>query len=553
MSDDFALAEFLFPEDGPEADYESLYPRRAVSEGVMVTRFAPSPTGFLHIGGVYTALINERFAHQSGGRVLLRIEDTDRKREIEKGAEMILEALSQFRVFFDEGVTAEAGEGGGETGVYGPYRQSLRGRVYRDHVKALIRRGKAYPSFATTGELEELRRRQEALGADPGYYGEWALDRDLTFEEIRAKAAAGAPYVVRLRSPGSPGERVGYQDLIKGPLEMQANVQDVVILKTDGLPTYHFAHVVDDHWMGVTHVLRADEWLASAPVHLQLFEAMGWAPPQYGHIAPVLKAEGSSRRKLSKRKDPEAAASYYAELGFPEEAVREYLMMLMNSNYEEWRMERPDAPLEEFPVSFDRMSAGGALLDMNKLADVSKNFIAGLSKEDLYRRIYDWARRYRPDFADILDSDPGYGAEVFHIEREAASPRKDIAKWADGPEVFGYFFDSVFEGAAEARGPLYPEGMKDEDVRAILRAYADVADVADDKNAWMEKIRVLCDGLGYARDKKTYKKAPEAYKGQIGDVTMVIRVALAGRRTSPDLYEMMRVMGRERVAARLGA
>jgi glutamyl-tRNA synthetase len=519
----------------------------------MVTRFAPSPTGFLHIGGIYTALINERFAHQSGGRIFLRIEDTDRKREIVQGAEMIVEALRQFGIVFDEGVTGDRPEektegAGGETGAYGPYRQSLRGRIYRDHVKALIRQGKAYPSFATAQELEALRRRQETQGADPGYYGAWASDRGLTFEEIRARITAGVPYVIRFRSPGNPGERVGYQDLIKGPLEMQTNIQDVVILKTDGLPTYHFAHVVDDHWMGVTHALRADEWLASVPVHLQLFEAMGWAPPQYGHIAPILKEDGTARRKLSKRKDPEAAASYYAELGFPEAAVREYLMMLMNSNYEEWRESHPETPLEAFPVDFARMSLSGALLDMHKLTDVSKNLIAGLSKDDLYERIYAWARRRRPNFADVLAADPGYGAEVFHIERESANPRKDIAKWSDGPEVFGYFFDAVFEGVVSRP---YPDGMGDEAIQAILKAYGGMVDVADDKGAWMEKIRLLCDRLGYARDKKSYKKTPEVYKGQIGDVTMVIRVALTGRRTSPDLYELMRVMGQARVTARL--
>lgn len=541
------LAEQLFPDNELTIEQiEARYPERVVPEGAMVTRIAPSPTGFMHIGGLYTALISERLAHQSGGTFFLRIEDTDRKREVEGAVDLIVNSLAEQGIIPDEGEVRP----GEEVGEYGPYRQSNREQIYKAYVKQLVATGMAYPCFATPEELEAARQTQTAQKVRPGYYGQWATWRDAPVEEASKKIAAGERYVIRLKSPGDYNNRVSTQDLLKGQVTTPENDQDVVILKGDGLPTYHFAHVVDDHFMGTTHVIRGDEWLASLPLHQQLFSVLGWEAPNYGHISPIEKMEGKSRRKLSKRKDPEASVQYYTEQGFPREAILGYLLNLANPGYEEWVQQNPKADPLDYPFELSQLQRGsGALLDLDKMAYFSKQHIATLEAAQVYDRTLRWASQFRPEFAAVLSSNSEYTLRILNIEKSATNQRKDIVKWEDLPNANGYFYDEIFNQTPIDMTQL-SEYTPDE-IRRIGTSVAQHYEDLPDNDTWMAHMRVLAAEHGYAPDNKTYKAAPGSYKGQFGSFVKVVRVLLSGRNQTPNLFEVMQVMGKERVTRRL--
>lgn len=540
------LADRLFPHitDTPE-QVEARYPKRQLPEGAKVTRMGPSPTGFMHLGNLYGALVDERLAHQSGGVFYLRIEDTDHKREVEGGVETIINAFQAFDLPFDEGATLD-----GERGDYGPYRQSQRAAIYQTFVKSLVERGMAYPCFCTEEELAAAHAQQEANKENFGYYGKYAVWRDRPLEDIERELEKGSPYVVRFRSEGSIENKVRHEDLVKGKMEVTENDQDVVILKSDGIPTYHFAHVVDDHLMGTTVVVRGEEWLATLPVHLQLFRAMGWKAPKYAHTAQLMKIdeETGGKRKLSKRKDPELALTYYAAKGYPSICVLEYLMTLLNSNFEEWRRANPTLPMNDFPFSTKKMSGSGALFDIDKLDDVSKNVIAYMSAEQVYDAVAAWSATYDPAFHALFTREPEKSRAFLAIGRGGKKPRKDIALWSDVKPYMDFLFDELF-----APDYTMPERVSAEDAKAILSDFAGVFDPADTPEDFFEKMKQLAQAHGYAAETKAYKQEPEKYKGPVGDVSMVIRVAVAGRQNAPDLQSVMQIMGREQVLARLDA
>ena len=538
------LADRLFPHINttPE-EMEARYPKRELPEGAKVTRMGPSPTGFMHLGNLYGALVDERLAHQSKGVFYLRIEDTDRKREVEGGVQMIIDAFKSFGLPFDEGATTD-----GETGIYGPYRQSQRAEIYQTFVKSLVQRGMAYPCFCTEEELAEMHAQQEANKENFGYYGKYAKYRDCELEEIERRIAAGESYVVRFRSPGSIENKVRHTDLVKGKLELTENDQDIVLLKSDGIPTYHFAHVVDDHLMHTTHVVRGEEWLATLPVHLQLFDVLGWKRPKYVHTAQLMKMDGGSKRKLSKRKDPELALSYYYQQGIPVPSVMEYLMTLLNSNFEEWRRANQTAPLDDFPFSTKKMSVSGSLFDMDKLHDVSKNVISRMSAEDVYDSVAKWSADNDPEFHELFVRDPEMTKQFLSIGRGGKKPRKDLALWSETKAYMDFMFDELFQ-------PDYsgmPERAK-ADAKAILTEYQDVYDAQDEMTVWFDKVKALAERHGFAPETKLYKKNPEQYKGPVGDISMVLRVAICGRTNAPDLYSVMQLMPTEKIKARLAA
>ena len=545
MTDNQQLAALLFPDVSETVDdLERRFPPRALPEGARVTRFAPSPTGFLHIGGLFSALISKLNAATTNGRFLLRIEDTDKKREITDGVSEIIKGLFAFGVDIDEGVIGFEQE----TGDYGPYQQSRRAAIYHVVAKKLVEEGLAYPCFCTEAELTAIREKQEALSLDTkGYYGEWAVYRNKTLAEQQALLAEGRPWTLRLRSPGDPSKRVAYDDLIKGRIEMPENIQDVVLLKQDGIPTYHFAHAVDDHFMRVTHVVRGDEWIASVPLHIQLFKVCGFRLPKYAHIAPIMKEDNGGKRKLSKRKDPEAAVTYYVEQGYPKESVLEYLLTLANSNFEDWRRANPLAPQSAFPFNLKKMSTSGALFDLDKLNDVSKNVISVMDAQTVLDKTLDWAKDYDPQLCNLLSADPDRSRAMFSIDRGGKKPRKDLAKWNEVKDYFSYFFDDLFETSLAE----LPENITEELAVAVLDAYEAAYDPADDKEQWFERIKALCAPLGCTPNVKEYKQNPDAFKGHVGDLSTVIRVAVTGRRNTPDLFSIMQILGEDRVRARL--
>lgn len=539
------LADLLLPDvDKSPADYEAIYPPRALPEGARVTRIAPSPTGFLHLGVLFTAMCNKRVAASTGGVFYLRIEDTDKKREVEGGIADIVEGLNRFGVTIDEGFVAPDRE----EGAYGPYQQSKRGPIYRCFAKELVKKGLAYPCFCTEEELSAVRERQEARKVRTGYHGEWAKCRDISYEEAKRRIGAGESFVVRLKSPGSEDNRVAFDDGIKGKIELPENDEDFVILKSDGIPTYHFAHAVDDHLMRTTHVIRGDEWISSTPKHLQLFKLLGWKAPKYAHVAPIMKEEDGGRRKLSKRKDPEAAVRYYAQAGYPPESVVEYLMTVASSDYEDWRRANKSSPVETFKFNLKKMSVSGALFDLDKLRDVSKNVISQMDADAVTARILEWAAQYDPDFHALLSADPAYAKAVFAIDRDGPKPRKDIAKWDEARDYAAYFFDALYVPCHEL-----PEHIAPADAAAVIEAYLPVYDPADDKDAWFRKIKEICPGLGFASEVKEYKKNPQGYKGHAGDASTVIRIAVTGRRNTPDLCSIMRLLGKARCIGRMEA
>ena len=539
------LANAIFPDAKDIAYYEEKYPERNLKEGAIVTRFAPSPTGFVHIGGLYQSLIARKLANQTEGVFLLRIEDTDQKREVENGITDIVQSLDRFGIEPDEGMVSET-EGKGN---YGPYRQSMRKEIYQSYAKYLIEQGKAYPCFCTPEELEEMRKKQEAAKIRPGYYGIWAKYRTLSVDEAAEKVKAGEPWVVRFKSMGQEDRKIKHHDLIKGNIEFPENDQDIVIIKADGLPTYHFAHAVDDHLMRVTHVIRADEWLSSVPLHLELFKTLGFKTPKYAHTASIMKEDEGKKRKISKRKDPEAAVSYYHEEGIPSQAVYEYLLNIANSNFEGWRKANPDKDISEFKFELGKMSVSGAVFDLVKLLDVSKNVISKYTKERIYDEVLAWAKRYDKELEEMLE-DKEYSLKVFGIERGNVKPRKDIAKWSDVKESIIYMYDKKFLNS----NTEYQFGnINDkEEIKKILTSYMEKHfNRQDDKQTWFDKIKDLSEEFGYAREVKEYKQNPEKYKGHVGDVSTVLRVALTGRQNTPDLYEIMQVLGEESIKTRI--
>lgn len=538
------LANLIFPEAKEITYYEEKYPRRNLKEGAIVTRYAPSPTGVMHIGGLYQALVAKKMTEQTEGVFFLRIEDTDQKREIENGVEGIVSSLQEFEIEADEGMTSTTES----KGNYGPYKQSERKDIYQAYAKYLIEQGKAYPCFCTPEQLDEIRSKQEAAKIRPGYYGVWAKCRNHTVEEAAEKIKNGEKYIIRLKSPGREDRKIRHKDVIKGNVEFPENDQDVVIIKADGLPTYHFAHAVDDHLMGTTHVIRGDEWLSSIPLHLQLFQELGFKAPKYAHIAPIMKNDNGNKRKLSKRKDPEAATSYYEEEGIPAQAVKEYLLNIANSTFENWRRANQDKDMSEFELQLNKMSVSGALFDMIKLLDVGKTVISKYTAERVYEEASNWAKKHDEELAKMLE-DKDYALKVFGIERGNKKPRKDISKWAEVKENIEYMYDQNFY----AKTQEYPyQVINDkEDIDKILTLYIEkYYDENDDKQTWFDKIKELAGEMGYAKEVKEFKANPDAYKAHVGDVSTCLRVALTARTNTPDMYEIMRVLGKERIAKR---
>ena len=539
------LANLIFPDVKEISYYEEKYPERNLPEGAVVTRFAPSPTGFMHIGGLYQALAARIVAEKTSGVFFLRIEDTDQKREVENGVTGIVESLKDFDMAPDEGMITETEE----IGNYGPFKQSLRKEIYQAYAKYMLEQGKAYPCFCTPEDGEELRKKQESAKIRPGYYGVWAKCRNLTVEEMAEKIKNGEDYIIRFKSPGREDRKIKHKDIIKGNVDFPENDLDIVIIKADGLPTYHFAHAVDDHLMKTTHVIRADEWLSSVPLHLQLFNEMGFKAPKYAHIAPIMKNDNGGKRKLSKRKDPEAAVSYYKEEGIPYEAVKEYLLNIANSTFENWRRANPDKNMNEFDFQLNKMSVSGALFDMVKLLDIGKTVISKMSAEEVYKRSLEWAKEFDAELTEML-ADKEYALKVFGIERGNKKPRKDIAKWSDVKENIEYMYDNKFYEKAQQ----YPYQVisEKEDLEKIFKLYIEkYYDEKDDKQAWFDKIKALAVEMGYAGEVKEFKANPEMYKAHVGDVSTAIRVALTARTNTPDMYEIMQVLGKDIVANRL--
>lgn len=537
------LADWLFPDVATTIDeLEQRFPHRDLAEGAMITRLGPSPTGFIHIGNLYGAMIDERMAHQSGGSFLLRIEDTDDKRKVEGAEALIIRAMDYFGIHFDEGVTLD-----GDKGAYGPYHQSERVDIYQAVAKSLVAQGKAYPSFATEDDLAKIREEQEALKVNTGYYGKWASDRNLTMEDIRTKLDAGEPWTLRLRATGNPEETRIIADGIRGHVTIHPNDQDFVLLKTNGVPTYHFAHVVDDHFMRVTHVVRGEEWLATLPFHIELFETLGWEHPVYCHTAHLMKIdENGTRRKLSKRKDPEMALSFYEEKGYFPQAVREYIMVLLNSDYEEWRLANPETPLEDFPVHLDKMATSGALFDMVKLEDVCKETLVRLSEEEIADFVIAWAQKYHQDIYEVIAPERDNFVKLLAIGRDGKKPRKDLVHAEQIVAFTKYFFDAWF-----VQEDALPDNIPADEAVAILNDYLATYNHQDDNEAWFNKIRTITEERGYAVRPKDYKKNPDAYKGHVGDVSTVVRLAITGRRNAPDIWSIQQVLGEEKTIARV--
>ena len=538
------LAEILFPEIDKTPDfYEEKYPPRQLKEGARVTRFAPSPTGFLHFGNLFTCLVSYKTAKDTDGIFYVRVEDTDQKRKVEGAIEVMLKGLEVYGIIPDEGVIGE----GAEKGEYAPYYQSARKEIYQSYAKSLVLQGLAYPCFMTAEELDEIRASQENESIK-GIWGKYAKHRELEIDEIEKRIADGEQWTLRLKSPGTLDGKCRFDDLIRGKIEMPENVQDVVLLKSDGIPTYHFAHAVDDHLMRTTHVMRGDEWIASTPIHLQLFRVLGFKPPKYAHVAPIMKEENGGKRKLSKRKDPEAKVTYYAEQGFPKESVTEYIMTLANSNFEDWRRMNKTESIDKFAINLKKMSVSGALFDMIKLTDVSKNVICTMPAKKVFELSYEWAKEYNYELASLYEQDTERATAILNIDRENKKPRKDIAKWSDIPDYISYMYDETFVPCYELTGNATPAlAVK------VLEKYKDVVNLDDDKDTWFSRIKGMCEEVGCTPNVKEYKQNPEAFEGHVGDVSTVIRVALTGRTNTPDLYSITALLGKERVISRLEA
>ena len=541
--DTLALANLLFPDvTMTPQELEEKYPPRNLPEGAVITRMAPSPTGFVHLGNLVQGLTSERMAHQSGGVLFLRVEDTDAKREVPGAVEVLIDTLKHYGIHFDEGATHE-----GDNGIYGPYRQRQRADIYHVYAKKLVAEGQAYPCFCTEEELAAMREKQEAAKENTGYYGKYAVWRDRPMEDIQAQLDAGNPWVLRFRSTGSIENQFKFDDLVKGKLTITENDIDHVLLKSDGIPTYHFAHAVDDHLMRTTHVVRGDEWLPTLPFHIQLFKALGFKLPKYVHIGPLMKMDGTSKRKLSKRKDPELALTYYKAEGFPVDAVYEYIMTLLNSNYEDWRRANPDAPATDFKFSPKKLNPAGNLFDYAKLTDISKNVISKMSAQQVYELLTQWAKEFDPDFGAKLEADPAYATAILAIGRGGKKPRKDIAVWKEAKPYMGFFYDEYLEK------PVFDEKFSKETVVTTLNKFLETFDISDDATGWFDKVKAITEEMGFTTDMKAYKADPTAFPGTVADVSGFLRLAITGKQNAPDLYTVMQILGADRSKARIQA
>ena len=536
-----ALAELLFPNvTATPEEVQARFPRRQLAEGAVVTRMAPSPTGFVHLGNLVQGMISERMAHQSGGVLFLRVEDTDAKREVPGAVEVLINSLEHYDIRFDEGATID-----GDNGLYGPYRQRQRAGIYHVYAKKLVSEGQAYPCFCTEEDLTAIREQQEANKENFGYYGKYAMWRDRSIEEIKAQIDAGNPWVLRFRSTGSIENQFKFDDLVKGKLTITENDIDHVLLKSDGIPTYHFAHAVDDELMRTTHVVRGDEWLPSLPFHIQLFKALGFKLPKYVHIGPLMKMDGNSKRKLSKRKDPELALTFYKGEGFPVQAMREYLMTVLNSNFEDWRRANSDAPIDAFKFSPKKLNPAGSLFDYAKLVDVSKNVISRFDAATAYALLTEWALEFDPDFGSKLSADPEYATKILAIGRGGKKPRKDLATWKDAKEYMGFFYDEYLQT------PVFDEKFDKATVKDALSRFLEKFDISDDSNTWFTKVKEITEDMGFTTDMKAYKADPTAFPGTVADVSTFIRQATTGKTNSPDLFTVMQILGYDRTVARI--
>ena len=536
-----ALAQLLFPQvtETPE-ELEARYPARNLPEGAVVSRMAPSPTGFVHLGNLVQGTISERMSHQSGGVLFLRVEDTDAKREVPGAVEVLIDTLKHYGIHFDEGATHD-----GDNGIYGPYRQRQRAAIYHVYAKKLVTEGQAYPCFCTEEELAAMREKQEAMKVNFGYYGEFAMWRDRSLEDIQAAIAEGKPWVLRFRSTGSLENQFKFDDLVKGKLTITENDIDHVLLKSDGIPTYHFAHAVDDHLMHTTHVVRGDEWMATLPFHIQLFKALGFKLPKYVHIGPLMKMDGTSKRKLSKRKDPELALTYYKAEGFPIAAVKEYIMTILNSNFEDWRRANPDADLDDFKFSPKKLNPAGSLFDYAKLTDVSKNVISKMDAATVYTLLTEWANEFDPDFGAKLAADADFATAILAIGRGGKKPRKDLAVWKDAKDYMGFFYDAYMSA------PVFDEKFEKATVKEALSKFLAAYDPADDSAAWFEKVKAITTEMGFTTDMKAYKADPAAFPGTVADISAMIRMAVTGKTNSPDLFSVMQILGKDRSCGRI--
>ena len=538
------LAQLLFGNiTKTPQDMEELYPPRQLKEGARVTRFAPSPTGFLHFGNLFTCMVSYKTAKATDGVFYVRVEDTDQKRKVDGAIDVMLKGLSVYGINADEGVVGD----GKEIGDYGPYYQSARVDIYQAYAKSLVEQGLAYPCFCSAEELDSIRAEQEN-DSIKGYWGRYAKCRDLTLDQIKANIDAGMSWTLRLKSPGELDKKCYFDDMIKGKIEMPENVQDIVLLKSDGIPTYHFAHAVDDHLMRTTHVVRGDEWISSVPIHLQLFKVLGFKPPKYAHVSPIMKEENGGKRKLSKRKDPEAAVTYYAEEGYPQQSVNEYMMTLANSNFEDWRRMNKDEDIDKFPFNLKKMSVSGALFDLLKLTDVSKNVISLMPAKQVFDLAYAWAKEYQPGLAELFAQDTAKATAILNIDREGKKPRKDIAKWSDVLDYVSYMYDETFVPCYELNGNATPAlAVK------VIEEYLKAVNLDDDKDTWFGRIKDICPLVDCTPNVKEYKAEPERFAGHVGDVSTIIRVALTGRTNTPDLFAITALLGEDTVKARLNS
>lgn len=539
------LADLIFPNITKTIeDYEKIYPKRDLPEGAMVTRFAPSPTGFVHMGSLLASFISNKAAKDTKGIFYLRIEDTDQKREVPNGIEGIVKDLQNFEIKIDEGALSRTES----IGAYGPYIQSERKEIYQAFIKHLLEEGKAYPCFCSEDHLKEIREMQEATKSRIGYYGRYAVCRNLKIEEAYTRIKNGEKFIIRLKSPGDFEKKIVVNDLVKGKIEFPENDLDIVIMKSDGLPTYHFAHLVDDHLMRTTHVTRGDEWVSSLPVHVQLFQMFNFEPPKYAHLSPILKQEGETKRKLSKRKDPEAAMSYYTELGIPIKAVHLYLMTIANTNFEQWYDQNKDKTLDDFKFDFKKISASGSLFDVEKLINISRNYISFLSAEEVYENVLNWSITYDKELHELLEKYKEYTINIFSIERYQKKPRKDYESWSSIKKNIWYMYDELFTNVKYD----FQKITNHSEISEILKTYLEkYYQENDDKDTWFNKIKELTDELGYCSNMKEYKEHPEKYKGSVADISTVIRVALTSSSMTPDLYEIMKLLGKERITSRI--
>ena len=546
MSTNADLAELLFPDVTLTIDdLERKYPMRELPEGAQVTRFAPSPTGFLHTGSLFTTLISYLTAKKSGGVYFFRLEDTDTKRTIQGSGDLLIQELAQFGLVADEGYFPE-----GDKGAYGPYKQSERREIYKAVIKELVRRGRAYPDFCTPEDLEKIRKFQEEHKILPGYYGAYARDRNLSVEQRIEKIKAGTRWVIRFRSEGDHDKKTKFVDAIRGEIELQDNDTDVVILKSDGLPTYHFAHVCDDHFMRTTIITRGEEWIPSTPIHLDMFRALGWKPPKYAHIPSIMKLDHGNKRKLSKRKDPEAAVSYFLDNGYCPKALLVYLMSIANSNFEEWSIAHKSFDLNEFPFSLKKMSLDGALFDEGKLNYFSKEVIAKMPLEELFIAVKDYADAHDEEFAKRIKESPEYVKRILNIEKDRKNPRKDYAKYSDIYPLIKFFFHDEWERKL-AEGLSFPSRYESSDIKSLLLDLRDHMAFGDDETTWWNGVKEIASAHGFASSNKDYKANPDAYLGSVSDGAELLRIAITTSSQSPNLHEILEILGPEEVKLRL--